>query len=178
MREIKGVRIKLRLFRVQDLHPLYQMIHHEKILKELYLLPSKDLRLFKKELLRGRKISYNGPPFHWIIADVKTDKPMGAFGLWEIEEDGIVYGNVALWLGRPFWGHGYMRDAMRLATSHAFQTFYYPRIEATALVKNERSRKGLETVGFKLEGCKRHALKKGRQLRDLWIFGLLPHELR
>jgi len=56
------------------------------------------------------------------------------------------------WLGEPFWGKGYMSEAVKGLLEAAFATGLYPRIRARALAGNAASLRVLEKAGFQRTG--------------------------
>lgn len=55
---------------------------------------------------------------------------------------------VGYWVGRPFWGHGYASEALRLVTAFAFGELGLRRVYAHVLASNPASAWVLEKVGF------------------------------
>ena len=53
------------------------------------------------------------------------------------------------WLGEPYWGKGYMSEAVKGLIEAAFATKAYPRIKSRALKTNLGSQNVLEKAGFK-----------------------------
>lgn len=53
------------------------------------------------------------------------------------------------WLGEPYWGKGYMSEAVKGLVEAAFATRAYPRIKSRALAENTASLNVLEKAGFK-----------------------------
>ncbi|RYE83888.1 MAG: N-acetyltransferase [Hyphomicrobiales bacterium] len=56
------------------------------------------------------------------------------------------------WLGEPYWGKGYMSEAVKALVEAAFATHAYPRIKSRALASNAASLNVLEKAGFKRIG--------------------------
>jgi RimJ/RimL family protein N-acetyltransferase len=53
------------------------------------------------------------------------------------------------WLGEPYWGKGYMSEAVKALLEAAFATRLYPQIRSRALSSNSASLNVLEKAGFK-----------------------------
>lgn len=53
------------------------------------------------------------------------------------------------WLGEPYWGKGYMSEAVKALLEAAFATRQYPQIKSRALATNTASLNVLEKAGFK-----------------------------
>jgi RimJ/RimL family protein N-acetyltransferase len=56
------------------------------------------------------------------------------------------------WLGEPYWGKGFMSEAVKALLEAAFATGLYPRLRARALASNAGSLNVLEKAGFKRTG--------------------------
>jgi RimJ/RimL family protein N-acetyltransferase len=56
------------------------------------------------------------------------------------------------WLGEPYWGKGFISEAVKGLLEAAFATGLYPRLRARALASNAGSLNVLEKAGFKRTG--------------------------
>ena len=74
--------------------------------------------------------------------------------LWMIIADDALMGAVSIgkelgyWLGRPFWGRGYMTEAAQAAVDHVFAVKDVPDIHSSHFFDNHGSRRVLEKLGF------------------------------
>lgn len=74
------------------------------------------------------------------------------------------------WLGKPFWGRGFMTDAVGAFCEHLHQQYHLARMWATVFDGNDASVRVLEKNGFTEEGfLKKHYRKEG-QLLDGRLF--------
>lgn len=79
-------------------------------------------------------------------------------------------------LGRPFWGVGYMNEALRTLVDHAFGTLNLNRLEADIDPRNHASAKTLERLGFQQEGHLRERWIVGDEISHTAFYGLLRRE--
>jgi RimJ/RimL family protein N-acetyltransferase len=79
-------------------------------------------------------------------------------------------------LGRPYWGSGYMHEALQTFVDYAFNTLNLNRLEADIDPRNLASAKTLERLGFKLEGLLRERWIVGDEITDTGLYGLLHRE--
>lgn len=79
-------------------------------------------------------------------------------------------------LGRPFWGMGYMNEALRTVVAYAFTTLNLNRLEADIDPRNTASAKTLERLGFQQEGYLRERWIVGDEISDTAFYGLLRQE--
>jgi len=59
---------------------------------------------------------------------------------------------IGYWLGRPFWGKGFMSEAVGAAVTWLFRNTDHDRLAGEAMLENSGSLKVLEKLGFKLVG--------------------------
>ncbi|WP_052889792.1 GNAT family N-acetyltransferase [Thermogemmatispora carboxidivorans] len=82
---------------------------------------------------------------------------------------------IGYWLRHDATGHGYMTEAVRLATECAFERWQANRIVIRCDERNERSAAIPRRLGFVFEGCLRNeALAPDGQLRNTLVFALTP----
>jgi RimJ/RimL family protein N-acetyltransferase len=56
------------------------------------------------------------------------------------------------WLGEPYWGMGYMSEAVKAVVAHAFAVMRHARLMSGCRVQNIASRRILEKAGFEHVG--------------------------
>jgi ribosomal-protein-alanine N-acetyltransferase len=76
-------------------------------------------------------------------------------------------------LGRPYWGQGYMREALHILIDYAFDTLNLNRLEADIDPRNSASKKSLERLGFLKEGHLRERWIVNGEVSDTGFYGLL-----
>ncbi|HEX9332702.1 MAG TPA: GNAT family N-acetyltransferase [Anaerolineales bacterium] len=79
-------------------------------------------------------------------------------------------------LGRPYWGSGYMHNALQALLGYAFQTLDLNRLEADIDPRNIASAKTLERLGFQKEGYLRERWIVNDEISDTSLYGLLRRE--
>jgi len=124
-----------------------------------------------------RAMDSSGKDRKWAIEVEGEEQPVGFTALYGLEsstppELGCVLGaNAAR-------GKGLGREAERLTIAKAFDEFrahkVYGRIPAT----NEGAKKAVTSLGWKHEGTMRSHLKRGGELVDCEVWGVLPDEFR
>lgn len=102
---------------------------------------------------------------------------MGGIGLMpqgDVEERTF---EVGYWIGKEFWGKGYVTEAVRAFTAWVFRTFpEVLRLEACVFEGNEGSARVLLKAGFQAEGVRRKAVWKRGKVLDKQYFGMLREE--
>ncbi len=79
-------------------------------------------------------------------------------------------------LGRPFWGEGYMHEALVAWIGHAFLLLRLHRLEADIDPRNEASARSLARLGFRREGLLRERWIVDGEVSDSAVYGLLAAE--
>lgn len=76
-------------------------------------------------------------------------------------------------LGRPFWGQGYMHEALQMLLAYAFGKLHLNRLEADIDPRNASSARSLERLGFVKEGHLRQRWIVSGEVSDTGFYGLL-----
>jgi len=81
-------------------------------------------------------------------------------------------------LGKEYWSHGIMTEALQAIVHYGFDTMKYNRIEAFVNFGNIRSTTLLEKNGFKLDGLLREYEFNRGKFVDQYCYSLLKSEYR
>lgn len=84
-----------------------------------------------------------------IFERVRPDELIGAIELWRPGTPE----NRGFWLGRAFWGRGYMSEALEPIMDHAFERLGFDRMVLSNAKGNLRSRRVKERVGARWLRC-------------------------
>ena len=103
---------------------------------------------------------------------------IGAITLDNIRRGPAQAGTLGYWIGQPYARHGYMREAVRGLTEHAFTALDLSRLEAACLPENTASRGLLEKSGFKYEGVAQSYLQINGRWRNHVLYANLRHDRR
>ena len=79
-------------------------------------------------------------------------------------------------LGRPYWGAGFMHEALTALVDYAFTTLDLHRLEADIDPRNTASARTLERLGFRYEGLGRERWIVEGEISDTAWYGLLARE--
>ena len=114
----------------------------------------------------------DGTLFQWGLARNEDDLVIGTCTLCRID---IMNRRAELGyaLGFPFWGNGFMGEALGVLLSHAFNGLRIHRMEADVDPRNAASIKTLERLGFQREGLLRERWLVGGETQDSLLYGLL-----
>ena len=85
--------------------------------------------------------------------DAHADRPIGAIGLTPAAESALAEGDgeaeVGFWIDRPYWGHGYMPEAVVELVRHAFADLGLSAVWCGYYEGNDQSRRVQEKTGFR-----------------------------
>jgi len=87
---------------------------------------------------------------------------------WEHMNAELLY-----WLGKPYWGKGYITEAAWGMIRFGFEELGLERISVGCFARNKASARVIEKLGFKYEGCARHKFKKNDEFVDELRFGMI-----
>ncbi|MFT4416268.1 GNAT family N-acetyltransferase [Fredinandcohnia humi] len=87
-------------------------------------------------------------------------------------------GELAYWIGKPYWGKGYGTEAANKVIEFGFEQMELNKIFAASFTDNPGSWRIMEKIGMKHEGTLRgHVIKWDKSL-DLHYYGILRDEYR
>jgi RimJ/RimL family protein N-acetyltransferase len=85
-------------------------------------------------------------------------------------------GEIAYWIGRPYWWQGYATEAAKCLVQFGFETLGLNRIYAYVLKRNEASARVLQKAGLVYEGTQRQSALKDGVFEDVDYYGLLRQD--
>jgi ribosomal-protein-alanine N-acetyltransferase len=129
------------------------------------------LRRYAREWRKGE--GYN---FHVFLNNERGEEGalIGGISLNSIERGIAQTGTLGYWMGEPYAGNGYMREAADLVCDFAFNTLLLHRLQASCLPHNDPSINLLRRLGFEEEGYAKAYL----QINGVWEDHLLWARVR
>ncbi|WP_435891127.1 GNAT family N-acetyltransferase [Meridianimarinicoccus marinus] len=124
-----------------------------------------------------RSIS-NGTALPLFLTERDSGALLGALTLDNIRRGPAQAGTLGYWIAERFARQGYMREAIRAVTHHAFTQMDLSRIEAACLPENAASRRVLEVSGFKYEGVAQSYLQINGRWRNHVLYANLRGDRR
>jgi RimJ/RimL family protein N-acetyltransferase len=82
-------------------------------------------------------------------------------------------GELAYWMGRPYWGQGYATEAGARVVAYAFEELQLNRVTAHAMRRNRASTRVMEKLGMVHEGTLRQDIYHWGAFEDVEVYGLL-----
>ena len=80
------------------------------------------------------------------------------------------------WIGKPWWGRGYMSEAVREIVRYSFEELELHRVASHHFHPNTASGKVLQKAGLKYEGRRKEHYKKGDRFFDIIDYGVVRSE--
>lgn len=80
---------------------------------------------------------------------------------------------LAYWMGKPYWGHGYTSEAASRLLKFGFEELDLNRIYAFAFSTNPASSRVMQKIGMTYEGTHVQHVRKWDEYRDLIAYGVL-----
>lgn len=144
-------RLWIRPFREEDCAAEVFYLNDKAVNAPLISVPFPFTIADAMEFFRLMQKTYEiGRPEFFVVADKSTDEMIGAIGLHAEHtlDRRPQVGELGYWLGKPFWGQGYIREALGVVLAYAFGPLGMKRIVATTNLDNVRSQRVLRDMGF------------------------------
>jgi ribosomal-protein-alanine N-acetyltransferase len=172
--EVRGPHLRLRIPREQDAQRLFELASDPEVTRFFSWGPYEDRSEAAAwlETLPARRAE--GIALELAIVD-PDDWVIGITGVLELSrrDRRVVVGT---WLGQAYWGTGANAESKALIAHLAFGRMAMERLGAWADVRNPRSRRALERIGFVREGTLRAFHRHGDERRDVISYSMLREE--
>jgi len=88
----------------------------------------------------------------------------------------IIGGEAGYWIGKSYWGCGYMTEALKRIIQFGFEELELNRIQASHFTDNPASGRVMEKAGMRYEGILRQYVRKWDAYKDLRYMAILRDE--
>ena len=174
---LRTARLALRQLSQEDLEALFAIFSNAEVMR-YWSTPPYTRRAQVEERVRTFVEGYeNGTSLSLGIEREEDHALVGNCSLFDFHEDSR-RAQVGYCLGRPYWGMGYMHEALTALVNHAFDGLGLNRLEADIDPRNLASAKALERLGFVREGFLRERWIVDGEVSDTALYGLLQREWR
>ncbi|WP_430109409.1 GNAT family N-acetyltransferase [Paenibacillus sp. B1-33] len=85
-------------------------------------------------------------------------------------------GELAYWIGKPYWGKGYGTEAAQATLPYGFEQLKLQKIFAEAYTSNPGSWRIMEKIGLNYEETLKQHMCRFGQYHDLAFYGLVKDE--
>jgi ribosomal-protein-alanine N-acetyltransferase len=170
-------RLILRWISEDDIDALYDVFSDPQVMRYWSSGPLADKQAaaeMQREIAAGNR---NNSSLKWGLALRDSNTIIGTVTLFNLN---VSNGRAELGyaMGRPYWGKGYMHEALQALLAHAFEVLELRRLEADVDPRNVPSIRTLERLGFQREGFLRERWDVNGEIQDALFYGLLRREWR
>jgi RimJ/RimL family protein N-acetyltransferase len=169
-------RLILRLIEKSDAPALFPLINDPDVARNLKTVPhpypeNELVPWIRKARIAARKKER----FEMAIVLKETGLPVGACSLLHISWEHL-RSEIGYWIGKPYWGQGYMTEAVTKMLDFGFADLGLESIHAYCFIRNPASIRVLEKAGFTHEGYIRHAIRKDGEFLDVRLLGMIRED--
>lgn len=109
------------------------------------------------------------------IVPKDIDRAIGVCSLCRVSREHLS-AELVYWIGKPYWGQGYITEAARKVLEFGFMYLGLERICVGCFTRNKVSARVIEKLGFTYEGLARGEYKKDNERFDALHFGMLRED--
>jgi len=161
--ELKTQRLVLRPLHLSDSSAWFEIFSDARVMRYWSREPVESL--VEAESLLQQELDWfeSGSNITWGIALAESNVAIGKVTLFQFSEQNS-RAEIGYILGYPYWGKGYMSEALKRVIDYAFNELKLHRIEADTDPENHPSLALLEKFGFQREGL----FRERWWLHDKW----------
>lgn len=150
---IETARLRIRSYRDADLADLVALAGNWEIARWVGTIPHPYTEADGRDwIARVQENHATGRPRRFAIALKETDRLIGGVGLDGTTGDGSEEAALGYWVGKPYWGNGYAREAATAVINYGFETLDLETIRAYTDPDNAASQKVLLHCGLQIVG--------------------------
>jgi len=168
-------RLTLRFLTEADLPAIYDIFSQPEVMRYWSYPPWTDRSQAQQWLIHVEEGYRTGEAFQFGIERRADRVLVGTCTLFQFHIASR-RAEIGYALGRPYWGSGYMHEALQALVRHAFQTLDLNRLEADIDPRNLASARTLEGLGFQKEGHLRERWIVNDEISDTDLYGLLRRD--
>lgn len=170
MEHLKTDRLILRTLEMSDGLVIEQKVGDYEVAKSILTIPypypkggaERFIEQTKAAVLLGSLLLYG------IVHKDKNE----LIGMIHLKMNGDhLRGELGYWIEKEEWGKGYGTEAAEAVMEYGFNHRGLHRIFAQAFTDNPASTRVMEKIGMTFEGTLRNHVKKGKEFKDLAVYG-------
>ncbi len=172
--EVRGPNVRLRIPREADAQRLFELASDPEVTRFFSWGPYHDQSEAVAWLATLPQRRANGIALELAIVD-PDDWVIGVIAVLEVSRRDR-RAVVGIWLGQAYWGTGASAESEALLAYLVFEPLRMERLGAWVDVRNPRSQRAFERIGYVREGTLRAWHRHGDERRDLVAYSLLREE--
>ncbi|MBX3050958.1 MAG: GNAT family N-acetyltransferase [Caldilineaceae bacterium] len=165
-------RLVIRELDGRDIDALYAIFSHPEVMRYWASPPWTSITQAEGRLARAQEGYRSEEDFQWGIERKADGALLGTCSLFSFNRPSRRC-EIGYALGRPYWGQGYMGEALQALVAYAFDTLDLNRLEADIDPRNNASARTLERLGFQKEGFMPERWIVVDEVSDTQWYGLL-----
>ncbi len=164
--------LTIRKWKLGDKYDLAANLNNPDVLNNLrdglpYPYTEHDAEEFIRAMLSADKDST------FAFAITLDDKVIGSIGVFRKDNIHFRTAEMGYYIGKPYWGNGYVTNAVRQVCAYVFENTDIIRIFAEPFAHNKASCRVLEKAGFQYEGTLRCNAVKCGNIVDMKMYALV-----
>lgn len=174
MRHLETERLVLRPLAPGDAAAIVRLAGDWRVAAPIATIPHPYSPDMAREFIRGaQQKARQGSEFAFALTQGPERELIGVISLRPRQGYSA---EVGYWIGVPFWGQGYMTEALRAIIRHSFCDLGLQRVHAWHIGGNPASGRVMQKAGMRYEArLRQHVLHRG-EAEDQVIYGLLRDE--
>lgn len=172
--EVRGPNVRLRIPREADAQRLFELASDPEVTRFFSWGPYQDQSEAVAWLQTLPQRRADGIALELAIVD-PDDWVIGVIAVLEVSRRDR-RAVVGIWLGQAYWGTGASAESEALLAYLVFEPLRMERLGAWVDVRNPRSQRAFERIGYVREGTLRAWHRHGDERRDLVAYSLLREE--
>lgn len=169
-------RLKLRPFLSDDAEAFSQLAGDREVAGSMISLPHPLSPAMARSTIAGNAAAFQAErAVHFALERNDTSGLIGAVELREIERD-HAQAELSFWIGSPYWGLGYAKEAARESVRYGFADLGLNRIYAYHMLRSSASGAVLRSIGLKQEGVLRQRVRKWDVFEDVALYAALASD--
>jgi ribosomal-protein-alanine N-acetyltransferase len=172
--EVRGPNVRLRIPREADAQRLFELASDPEVTRFFSWGPYEDESEAMAWLQTLPQRRADGIALELAIVD-PDDWVIGVIAVLEVSKRDR-RAVVGIWLGQAYWGTGASAESEALLAHLVFEPLRMERLGAWVDVRNPRSQRAFERIGYVREGTLRAFHRHGDERRDLVAYSLLREE--
>lgn len=170
---VEGKCVKLRRPTLRDAKEFLALMQQSKALHHPWCFPPETKEAFKRYVKSRDQKTNDG----FLVCHAHTHAIMGVINLNRIVRGWLQSAYLGYYIGAPYSGQGYMKEALRLVIRYAFTELQLHRLEANIQPDNQPSLALVKSCGFRKEGFSPRYLRINGEWKDHERWAILADEI-
>ncbi|MGH7591771.1 MAG: GNAT family N-acetyltransferase [Gemmatimonadales bacterium] len=171
---LRTSRLTLRPFVLADAERVSELAGDREVAATTLRIPHPYEAWMAEEWIAYHRMAWDDGTLANFAVTTTEDGLIGSIGL-SLHRD-HARGEMGYWIGKPYWGRGFVTEAAAEILRFGFGELGLHRIHAHHMTGNPASGTVLRKLGMRHEGTLRHHTLKWGKFHDIECYGLLADE--